>query len=82
MIVLVVIVDTTLAEGEVLLTVIGDDAVHQSVVAKTVEDAVEGGPVNGSGNFLPKLIVAEGGIGLFQSGQDGGFGGRITTLHG
>lgn len=64
MIVAVVVGFTLGANGEVLLTIVGYDTVYQAIIAKTVEDTVDGGPVCLGGDLLLDHVVAQGGIGF------------------
>jgi hypothetical protein len=75
------LVATVLAKREVLLAVVGNDAVSEAIGAEAVKNAVHGCPVDGPVQFGQYFIVAQGGTGVFKGGKHGIFGGGISAFH-
>lgn len=81
MIVMMFVVLTIRAEGKILLPVVGDDAVDNTIGTKTIQDTVNRCPVYAVGNKLADAVVAQGNVRFLEGGKDGGFRRGITTLH-
>lgn len=62
MIVAMVIGFTFGTDGEILLTVVGYNPVNQAIVAKAIQDSVDGGAVGLGGDLLLDHFVAQGGF--------------------
>lgn len=81
MIMMMFVVLTIRAEGKVLLPVVSDDAVDNTIGTKTIQDAVNRCPVYAVGNKLADAIVAQGNVRFLEGGKNGSFRGGVTTLH-
>ncbi len=46
------------ANGELLLSIVGYDTVYQAIIAKTIEDTIDGGPVGLGGDLFLDHVVA------------------------
>ena len=67
MIVVVIIMLTVRAEGEILLSVVGNNTVDDPVITKAIQDTIDGCPVNVRRYALPNVIVAERSLCVLQS---------------
>ena len=81
MVVGVRLVAAPFAEGEILLTIIGNNTVGDAIITKTIQDAIDRSSVKTISNFGQDLIVAQGGARLFEGRQDGGFGWSTAAFH-
>lgn len=82
MIVVMIFLLASGTNGEILLPIVGYNAMNDAIIAKSVQNTVDGGPVRLWGDAFLNHVMTERGISLAQGAEYGFFGGGVATFHG